>query len=137
MTFCELMHKVEWADLKLYIEQHLPERPETKLADYERLFEQLLDTAPTRRISPVIFRFFPNPNEISAKDWGDITHDTVDYWDFYAADYAFGASLPACLVSNIEKYRLSFRDAEWTTASTTTNGSTLTCADCMTPSKNR
>lgn len=33
MTLCELMHKVEWADLKPYIERHLPERPETKLAD--------------------------------------------------------------------------------------------------------
>ncbi len=33
MTLCELMHKVEWADLTPYIERHLPERPETKLAD--------------------------------------------------------------------------------------------------------
>ena len=41
MTLCELIHKVEWTDLKPYIERHLPERPETKLADYERLFEQL------------------------------------------------------------------------------------------------
>ena len=113
MTLCELMHKVEWADLKPYIERHLPERPETKLADYERLFERLRDTAPARWIFPVTFRFFPNPDKIYPEDWGDITHDTVDYRDFYVADHAFGASLPACLASNVEKYRLSFRDAEW------------------------
>ena len=90
MTLCELMHKIEWADLKPYIEQHLPERPETKLADYERLFEQLQNTAPARWIFPVTFRFFPNPDEIYAKDWGNITHDTIDYRDFYVADHAFG-----------------------------------------------
>lgn len=113
MTLCELIHKVEWTDLKPYIERHLPERPETKLADYERLFERLRDTAPARWIFPVTFRFFPNPDKIYTEDWGDITHDSVDYRDFYVADHAFGASLPACLASNVEKYRLSFRDAEW------------------------
>ena len=47
MTLCELMHKVEWADLTPYIERHLPERPEIKLAADDRVdayLRRLYDT---------------------------------------------------------------------------------------------
>ena len=48
MTLCELLHQVAWDDICPHIERHLPERPETKLADYERLFELVRKTAPDR-----------------------------------------------------------------------------------------
>ena len=61
MTLCELLHQVAWDDIRPHIERHLPERPETKLADYKRLFELARETAPDRTTyiprTPLTFRF--------------------------------------------------------------------------------
>lgn len=117
MTLCELLHQVAWDDIRLDIEMHLPERPETNLADYERLFELTRETAPDRTIflprSPLTFRFYPSPDVPLSREWSDLAHDTIDYGGRYVADHAFGGPLSRSLASRIEKYNLPINNSEW------------------------
>ena len=80
MTLCELLHQVAWDDIRPHIERHLPERPETKLADYKRLFELARETAPDRTTyiprTPLTFRFYRNPDTLSCEG-NDLAHDTI------------------------------------------------------------
>lgn len=109
MTLCELLHQVAWDDIRPHIERHLPERPETKLADYKRLFELARETAPDRTTyiprTPLTFRFYRNPDTLSC-EWNDLAHDTINYFGSYVADHAFGGPLSRSLASRIEKFTL-------------------------------
>lgn len=52
MTFFDLLHKIEWVDVKPHIERHLTECHGMKLSDYERLYDRLRKSAPARWIRP-------------------------------------------------------------------------------------
>ena len=116
MTLCELLHQVAWDDIRPHIERHLPERPETKLADYERFFELVRKTAPDRTTyiprTPLTFRFYRNPDTLSC-EWNDLAHDTINYFGSYVADHAFGGPLSRSLASRIEKFSLPINNSEW------------------------
>ena len=116
MTLCELLHQVAWDDIRPHIVRHLPERPETKLADYKRLFELARETAPDRTTyiprTPLTFRFYRNPDTLSC-EWNDLAHDTINYFGSYVADHAFGGPLSRSLASRIEKFTLPINNSEW------------------------
>lgn len=90
MTLCDLLHKVTWAEVQPYIEQHLAECPGMKLSDYERMFERLRCMAPERWIVPGLFRFYVSPDTPYSRDWKDIAHDTLNATGRYLTDHAFG-----------------------------------------------
>ena len=94
MTLCDLLHKVNWEEVRPYIEQHLAECPGMKLSDYERLFERLRCMAPERWIVPGLFRFYIRPDTPYSRDCKEIAHDTLNATGHYLTDHAFGVPWP-------------------------------------------
>lgn len=114
MTLCDLLHKVTWAEVQPYIEQHLAECPGMKLSDYERMFERLRCMAPERWIVPGIFRFYISPDTPYSREWKDIAHDTLNAMGHYLTDHAFGVPWAVALATRIEQSGdLHLSDAEW------------------------
>lgn len=115
MTLCDLLHKVNWEEVRPYIEQHLAECPGMKLSDYERMFERLRSMAPERWIVPGVFRFYVSPDTPYSRDWKDIAHDTLNAMGHYLTDHAFGVPWAVALATRIEQsgHLCFFKDAEW------------------------
>lgn len=114
MTLCDLLHKVTWAEVQSYIEQHLAECPEMKLSDYERMFERLRYMAPERWFVPGVFRFYVSPDTPYNREWKDIAHDTVSATGYYITDHAFGVPWAVAVATRIEQSgNLYLSDAEW------------------------
>ena len=114
MTFFDLLHKIEWVDVKPHIERHLTECHGMKLSDYERLYDRLRKSAPARWIRPGTFRFYLNIDCLFYHDWEDISHDTIDGFGHYVANHAFGLPWEIALATRVEQLGyLHLSDTEW------------------------